>query len=221
MFRNTAAVKESDCRKNTFQPGATARVETKSTFFMSPISLGLVAALLLLTAGCGSNPVAGPAPAKKGALTEEQVKQQEDKRRAAAAKLDPAYVGASNSFGLELYRIMGQRDDADNLLLSPWSISEALGMAWQGSRGTTADEIAGAAGWKGISQAEGAKTAGGWRSFLELPSDGAELNIANSVWFREGLQPLPSYRKLLEENYDGEVKQVDFAGNGRDPRNGA
>ncbi|MCM3746111.1 serpin family protein [Paenibacillus pasadenensis] len=176
------------------------------------VYVSLLAAALPFAASCGLGTEETANPGKK--LSWEKVQQQEQARKAAADKLDRTYVHSSNTFGLQLYRILQQTGEADNLLISPWSIREALGMVWQGSKGATSEEIAGGAGWNGLNQIEGAEAAKGWRSFFELPSDGTFVGISNSLWLKEGIKPLPSYQKLLESSYNGRMEQVDFTQNG-------
>ena len=49
------------------------------------------------------------------------------------------YVNSSNEFTFEMYK---QLDDSeDNIFFSPYSISIALGMAYEGARGETATEM--------------------------------------------------------------------------------
>ncbi|MBI1369657.1 MAG: hypothetical protein GC162_13510 [Planctomycetes bacterium] len=61
----------------------------------------------------------------------------------AGATPDPMNLGAgaSNAFGVDLYRQLVERHRADNVFFSPWSITEALAMAMQGARGATAEEM--------------------------------------------------------------------------------
>jgi serpin B len=59
----------------------------------------------------------------------------------ASALADPASTAAAtNSFGLDLYRLKSEQPG--NLLLSPYSISSALSMALGGAKGTTRAEMA-------------------------------------------------------------------------------
>lgn len=175
---------------------------------------GLLAALALLALAAAGQGCGAPDPERQAQEAERQARQQEEAREKAAAKLDGGYVQASNRFGLQLYRQLAEERPDGNLLLSPWSVGEALGMAWQGSRGETAEEIRQAGGWAAFSPQEAARQAGGWRSYLELPSDGARLSVANSLWVQQGREPMPSYRKTLEANYGAELEMADFAGGG-------
>ena len=51
-----------------------------------------------------------------------------------------ALVKGDTQFGLELYGKV--REKAGNLFMSPYTISAALGMAWGGARGQTAEQMA-------------------------------------------------------------------------------
>lgn len=51
-------------------------------------------------------------------------------------------AGASNAFGLDLYRRLSGEEPATNLFVSPYSVSVALTMAAEGARGETEAEMA-------------------------------------------------------------------------------
>ncbi len=50
-------------------------------------------------------------------------------------------VEANNQFALDLYSALAGENPEGNLFFSPWSISSALAITYEGARGSTADEI--------------------------------------------------------------------------------
>jgi serine protease inhibitor len=88
---------------------------------------GLIAAGLVVLAGGAA--VASP-PAKPDAAPVD------------AAACAPA-VGASNAFGLDLYRRLAAEERGGNLFLSPYSVATAMTIVAEGAHGATRDEMAG------------------------------------------------------------------------------
>ena len=118
-------------------------------------------------------------------------------------------VNSSNDFSLEMYRHLV--DGTDNVFFSPYSIMIALGMAYEGARGMTAEEI---------------------QSVIELPTDdetrrdmvrslqselnpegtGYELSTANAYWLKQGETLIEDYQYTIENDYLAGGQQLDFEG---------
>jgi serpin B len=156
---------------------------------------GLVA-LSCIAAGCTDIP--GATPAGSGPPVD-----------------DPGNVTAGNTqFAFDLYRQLAadpQYTD-QNLFFSPYSISSALAITYEGARGTTADEI---------------------RTVLHLPANDTlrregfsaidaglnhgdanyTLRTANALWAEKTHQFLPEYIDVAEHWYSANATNLDFAGN--------
>lgn len=52
-----------------------------------------------------------------------------------------AVINASNQFALDLYSELRKREEGENVFFSPYSISTALAMTYEGARGKTAEEM--------------------------------------------------------------------------------
>ncbi|XP_030065017.1 serpin B10 [Microcaecilia unicolor] len=50
--------------------------------------------------------------------------------------------GANTTFALDLYKQLAKADTSKNIFFSPWSISAAAGMVYEGARGNTATQMA-------------------------------------------------------------------------------
>ncbi len=95
-------------------------------------------------------------------------------------------VEGYNRFGIDLFIREAASVDGDNIFVSPVSVSLCLGMAYNGAGGSTATEMAGILGagsfpLAGYNAANGTLVAG-----LSETGAGVTLNIANSLWLREG-----------------------------------
>ena len=106
-------------------------------------------------------------------------------------------VEGYNRFGLDLFIREAADGDGGNLFVSPVSVALCLGMAYNGAGGTTAAEMAGilgagSIGLAGYNSANGTLVAG-----LSDAGTGITLNIANSLWLREGF---PFRKEFVERN---------------------
>jgi serpin B len=120
----------------------------------------------------------------------------------------------NNRFAFDLYRQLAGSPDSSgkNIFFSPYSISSALAITYEGARGTTADEI---------------------RSVLHFPADitlmregfaatdarlnrGSEnytLRTANALWAEETYRFLPEYVDAAAQWYGANVTNLDFRNN--------
>ncbi|MBD3303996.1 serpin family protein [Candidatus Woesearchaeota archaeon] len=118
-------------------------------------------------------------------------------------------VKANNQFGLDIYSEISQKPG--NVFISPWSLSSALSMTYEGARGQTADEM------KEVMHLPDVETR--HSSFAKLFNDinkkdkSYELYTANALWAQEDYPFLPEYLNLIEKYYAGKATNVDFAGN--------
>ena len=133
-------------------------------------------------------------------------------------------AGAVNALGVDLYR--QQTSGEDNLLLSPYSIQNALAMTYAGADGATrtemqrvlhypADEKApdGSFGAlekdladvaaRSVEQAKRSKEFGG-------PSTPIEFNLANRLYGQKGYDFRPAFLNLVKDNYGAPLAQVDY-----------
>ncbi len=130
----------------------------------------------------------------------------------------------NNCFALQLYqRLQGEKG---NLFFSPYSISTALAMTYAGAKGRTQEQMAQTLCFptaKEVVQklAEGREplTAEDFaRAFGEIIKDlnarggkgTFELRVANALWGQQDFEFLPSFAKLVEDQYGGHLERVDF-----------
>ena len=173
------------------------------------LALGILAAIVL---GC----LAGERPA----ATEDKDMQ--------------ALVEGNNRFALELYARL--RGNEGNLFFSPYSISTALAMTYSGARGTTAGQMAKVLRFptehnktldsdnqgrpfhrieKGLmSDQRLAAAFGKLQKYLkgDPKREGCELSVANALWGQKGYEFKEQFLDFVQDNYDGRLSQLDFAG---------
>jgi len=147
---------------------------------------------------------------------------------------EPAQAGANedvkavawgnNCFAIRLYQKL--QADEGNLFFSPYSISTALAMTYAGAKGETREQMAQALCFptspevlktlapdqKPMTQEEFARAFG--RIIKDLNARGGqdkyELRVANALWGQEDYRFLPDFVRLVEEQYGGALREVDF-----------
>lgn len=115
----------------------------------------------------------------------------------------------NTAFSLALYEHL--RDEPGNLVLSPFSISAALGMTYAGALGETAAQMADVLRFT----LPEARTHQAFRELLaELDGSGKdyELAVANSLWGQRGYDFLQGFLAMTSECYGAGLQEVDFRG---------
>jgi serpin B len=121
-----------------------------------------------------------------------------------------AAVKGNTEFALGLYDKLRTQDG--NLFLSPYSVSTALAMTYEGARGETADEMARALHF--TSDRERLRAA--FAALLAQTRPGKkqdyELSVANALWGQRGFGFLPDFLNHTRESYGAGLREVDFVG---------
>ncbi|QXD14207.1 serpin family protein [Rhodocaloribacter litoris] len=126
---------------------------------------------------------------------------------------EQAVIEADNGFGLRLFRTLHEAEPGQNLFISPLSVSMALGMTLNGAAGETRAAMEATLGKTGLSE-EAINAA--YRDLIDLLTrldPEVRLDIANSIWYRQGFNVLPGFLDLNRTYFDAEVRGLDF----RDP----
>ena len=133
-----------------------------------------------------------------------------DDSQATAEGVAQVVIG-NNEFALEMYEQLNQANSAStkNIFFSPYSISSALAMAYEGANGETEEEM---------------------RNVLHLPEDynllrssfaklnnvfneeekEYKLNVANAFWAQHDYSFLPDYLNVIGRYYGGTNANLDF-----------
>jgi serpin B len=102
------------------------------------------------------------------------------------------------------------RVEPDNVLVSPLSVSMALGMTLNGAGGGTWEEMRATLGFAGLSAEE---INDGYRQLLNqvrLRDPSVTLGVANSVWHDAGFALEPQFIEQAQTYFDAEVGALDF-----------
>ena len=123
-------------------------------------------------------------------------------------KPESATIEASNRFALDLYD--ETKDSNDNILFSPYSISTAFSMIYEGAQGETAEEIQQVF----YLNANESMRLQENRVLYEVINkrQGAELETANAIWVQTGYPIEEDFATKLKDFYLSEAHQQDFVG---------
>jgi serine protease inhibitor len=119
-------------------------------------------------------------------------------------------IETNNSFGLDLFQTVLEAEDAPNVMISPASVSIALGMAYNGAETTTREAFEQVLHYEGLTRQEVNEITGELMRVLVTNVKGNLLEVANSMWSDEGFQVRQEFIDLNREYYDAEVTEIDL-----------
>jgi serine protease inhibitor len=119
-------------------------------------------------------------------------------------------VTSSNQFGFTFFNEMVAQSEGDNIFVSPLSVSLALGMTYNGARGTTEEGMRACLQFGDLSPAEINQ---GYRGLIDLLTgmdSKVKMEIANSIWYRQGFSVLAEFLDAALTFFDAIVSELDF-----------
>ena len=125
----------------------------------------------------------------------------------ATASSVEATVEACNGFAFDLYGRYSV--DEGNILFSPYSISTALSMTYEGARGETAEEMEAVFGFLEDSSERLPSVAGIYNTFNEEGREYA-LHTVNALWIQQDYPVQEDYVDAIVSYYGGDVNALDF-----------
>jgi serpin B len=134
----------------------------------------------------------------------------ESERNAALKEIEPERIQAMNTMGLHILQQMSAKEkgDGNNLLISPYSIAAAIGMAYNGSVGETRQEMAEVMGWSGLEMERVNASQAALQQLLAHPGNGIEIGIANSMWMKDGIPVEETYKTTIQQAYEAEIRTL-------------
>ena len=121
-------------------------------------------------------------------------------------------IVSDNQFGIDLFmKVVNEEDDTRNIMISPTSIALALAMTYNGADTDTKTAMETTLRKSGFSQDE---INNGYRSLMDAlinVDPDVLLEIANSIWYRQGFNVLPDFISINRDFYDAEVNELDFS----------
>ncbi|KAI8039698.1 leukocyte elastase inhibitor [Drosophila gunungcola] len=111
-------------------------------------------------------------------------------------------------FTTELFQLLATGGLKENVVFSPFSIQTCIALAFAGSQGETADEIAKVLHFVSNFPPEVAQT---FQFVLEKYRNSNLLRVANKLYVQEGKQLKPAYQAAIKEQYHSEAESINFA----------
>lgn len=120
-------------------------------------------------------------------------------------------AAASNRFAFDLLREANAAETSrPNLMISPLSISMALGMTLNGAAGSTFDAMRGTLDFDGLSQSDINSAYRGLIAQLKARDEKVEWGLANSIWYDRLFSAYPTFVDTVRHYFSAEVRQLDF-----------
>jgi serpin B len=126
----------------------------------------------------------------------------------AAAK---QLVESDNRFGLNLFGEIVAAEPDENIFISPLSVSMALGMTYNGARGTTEEAMREVLEYGDLTREEINQS---YRDIIDVLSaldPNVDFSIANSIWHRREVTFKPDFLDVNTRYFDAEVTPLDFS----------
>jgi len=187
----------------------------RATRFLLAATTVLGLALTASIAGCGgdeSSVAAGLVPTPAGELTRADVTRSDPSARSIAAVIE-----ATNGFGTEVLRELTAGSE-ENLLFSPFGLSQVLAMGYAGAAGRTAGEIEATLGLEALPAgsvhralgAVGASIDGGPQGPPSEADEAASVASANDLWSESSYGVEPEFLDILSRDYAAGVWGAEF-----------
>ncbi|HQA81185.1 MAG TPA: serpin family protein [Methanoregulaceae archaeon] len=175
------------------------KIQRMNDAAISMVALVSLVLTALLFAGCTDLDTAPELPPAEGLP------------RGPSPESQKGVVDASNQFALDLYTRLAEdpANKGENIFFSPFSISSALAITYEGARGDTAREIREVFHFPGDS----AMMRTGYASVIAGINRGSsayELRTANALWAEQTYPFLPEYIILADRTYGAKVTTLDF-----------
>lgn len=126
------------------------------------------------------------------------------------SKSAQAIVSANNSFAFEFFsEVNASEKEDENFMVSPVSLSLALGMAYNGASGTTKDAFEDVLNYDFLSDDVNVFN----KSLIDKlasQDDGSVMEIANSLWINESFPVYDEFIRLNKDYFYAEVENKDF-----------
>lgn len=125
-------------------------------------------------------------------------------------------VDSNNQFALDFYNKILENDNG-NVFFSPYSLTTALGMAYEGARGETREEMKEVLRFMDNDTLRRASTARMYNILNKWDSK-VILSTANAQWLQEDFPIHNEYKKIVEDYYMGNATNMDFRNHAEEAR---
>lgn len=121
-------------------------------------------------------------------------------------------ASAGNDFGFHLLGELNHEQPNQNIFISPTSIALALAMVYNGADGATREQMSNVLALQGFNLDSLNQAAGSFMEWLGEADPEVELDIANSVWYKQDFPFKQSFIDMAARDYDAAVSPLTTAG---------
>ena len=125
--------------------------------------------------------------------------------------LEKELTSSSSEFGFQVFRKILQDQPDSNLFISPLSISMALGMTYNGAEGETENAMRTTLGYGDLSDEQINTNYASLINLLINRDDKVQMDIANSIWIREGFPVQQDFIDLNKKYFNARVDNMNFS----------
>ena len=136
---------------------------------------------------------------------------QKETRKITLHKKAAEIIQADNALAFELFGEVIQLTDDENIMISPLSISYALGMTYNGAAESTLQAFNEVLHFSDLTSDEVNESYKDLMEQLLNLDDRVDFSIANSIWYRKGFQVLPDFINTNQKYFDAAVEEVEFS----------
>lgn len=144
-------------------------------------------------------------------IEETNIETKTEKIKYDLEKIDSNVVDGNQKFAFDIFKKLNEEDSQESVFISPFSISQALTMTYNGAKGTTKEGMEKALGYIEIDSIVVNESYKNLNNFLASIDDKITLNIGNSLWIREGEDVKGEFISRNEDTFNAEVISIDFS----------
>ncbi len=119
-------------------------------------------------------------------------------------------IEADKAFGFELFREVCRMSSTENIMISPMSVSYALGMTYNGAADSTLEAFRKVLHFEGLTEEEVNESYKDLMDQLLTLDSKVQFSLANSIWYRMGFEVLDAFIQTNRQYFNAEVLETDF-----------
>lgn len=121
-------------------------------------------------------------------------------------------AAADNAFTFNMFKnVTAGITNGSNVFVSPLSVGFAMGMTSNGAKGQTLTAINTTMGFGGFTQDQVNSYYNNLLTNLPKLDPNTTLNIANSIWYKQGFSVLPQFMQVNSTSYNAGIQSLDFS----------
>lgn len=124
--------------------------------------------------------------------------------------IDERLREANSRLAFRLYEEVLKEENEGNVFISPFSVSTALAMTYNGAAGETKEAMADALQFQELTLEEINHAYAALQTVIAQADPDVELSIANSLWGRAGQPFKPDFLEQNAQFYDARITELDF-----------